>query len=159
MSQFQKHPTRTPDSTLFPKFPDDDSMLLRGPVLKRRSHSSEGRGLVQCGHFSDKRDDLQMRTSAHFGPKTFGLFEIYGIFSSTWTRGERGVEPVRTFCGQGREIDFSRFCADVFLWWPRTKIFRLRFFPKMFKKYSIKLWKFISESRLSKLSLSKRGRS
>jgi len=39
-----------------------------------------------------------MRTSALFGAKNFGFFEIYGV--STRTR-EEGV-------------NFSRFCADVF---------------------------------------------
>jgi len=39
-----------------------------------------------------------MRTSAIFGAKIIGFFEIYGV--STRTRRE-GVESVRTFCGQG----------------------------------------------------------
>jgi len=39
-----------------------------------------------------------MRTSAFFGAKNFGIFEIYGV--SARTRRE-GVEPVRTFFGQG----------------------------------------------------------
>jgi len=37
-----------------------------------------------------------MRTSVLFGAKNLGFFEIYG--GSTRTKG---VEPVRTFCGQG----------------------------------------------------------
>jgi len=53
-----------------------------------------------------------MRTSALFGTKNLGFFEIYGMFA--WTRGE-GVEPVRTFCGQGgRRVNFLRFCADFY---------------------------------------------
>jgi len=37
------------------------------------------------------------------------FFEIYGVSAQT-----RKVEPVRTFCGQGRKgLNFSRFCADV----------------------------------------------
>jgi len=53
-----------------------------------------------------------MRTSALFGEKNFGYFEIYGV--SARTRGI-GVEPVRTFCEQGGGVNFSRFCANV-LW-------------------------------------------
>jgi len=35
---------------------------------------------------------------------------MYGVFAQT-----RGVEPVRTFCGQRESgVNFSRFCADVF---------------------------------------------
>jgi len=37
-----------------------------------------------------------MRTSALFGAKTFGCFEIFGVSARV-----KGVEPVRTFCGQG----------------------------------------------------------
>jgi len=52
---------------------------------------------------------LHMWTSALFGAKNFGFFEIYNVCA--WTRG---VEPVRTFCGQGGGVNFSQFCADVF---------------------------------------------
>jgi len=39
-----------------------------------------------------------MRMSTLFGAKNFGFFEIYGVSAPTkW----EGVEPVRTFCGQG----------------------------------------------------------
>jgi len=51
-----------------------------------------------------------MRKSVLFGAKNSGFFEIYGVPART-----RGVEPVRTFFGQGGEgFNFSRFCADVF---------------------------------------------
>jgi len=39
-----------------------------------------------------------MRTSALFGAKNFGFFEIFGV--SARTRRE-GVELVQTFCGHG----------------------------------------------------------
>jgi len=42
-----------------------------------------------------------MRTSALFGAKNFGIFEIYGV-----SAGTRGVDPVRIFCGQGGEGQF-----------------------------------------------------
>jgi len=48
-----------------------------------------------------------MRTSALFGAKNFGFFEIYGVFA--WTRG--GIEPMRT---KGEKGQFSRFYANIF---------------------------------------------
>jgi len=39
---------------------------------------------------------LQMRASTLFCAKNIGLFEIYGAPARA-----KGVEPVRTFCGQG----------------------------------------------------------
>jgi len=45
-----------------------------------------------------------MRTSALFGAKNFGFFKIYGVSALT-----RGVEPVRTFCGQGGGSNFHDF--------------------------------------------------
>jgi len=53
-----------------------------------------------------------MWTSALVGAKNFGFFEIYGV--SVRTRGEKGLSPVRTFCGHG-EINFTRFRAEVFM--------------------------------------------
>jgi len=44
-----------------------------------------------------------MRTSALFGAKNFGFFQI--CVASAWTSGE-GVEPVWTFCGQVRRSQF-----------------------------------------------------
>jgi len=51
-----------------------------------------------------------MQTSALFNAINLGFFEIYGVSART---REEGVEPVRIFGGQG-EVNFSRFCADVF---------------------------------------------
>jgi len=56
-----------------------------GAVHKVRSQSG-GRG-------------LQMRTSALFDAKNFGFFEIYDVSVRT-----RGVEPLRTVCGQGEGL-------------------------------------------------------
>jgi len=50
---------------------------------------------VQCGHFADKREDLQMRATALFGAKNSGFLEIYGV-----SERKKGV-------------NFSQFCADV----------------------------------------------
>jgi len=55
-----------------------------------------------------------MRTSALFGVKNFGFSKIYGV--SAQTRG-RGVEPVRTFCGQGGVNFFVILCRHL-LWMP-----------------------------------------
>jgi len=55
---------------------------------------------------------LQMRTSAFFGAKDFGFFEIYGVPART-----RRIEPVRTFFrlgGRGGQI-FAILCGRL-LW-------------------------------------------
>jgi len=66
-------------------------------VHKRRPQLG-GRRFAQCGHFSDKgvmrtsdvdvrnfnkNCELQMRTFAMFGAKTFEFFEIYVVFART----------------------------------------------------------------------------
>jgi len=54
-----------------------------------------------------------MRTSALFGGKNIGFFEICDVPART--RG-RGVEPVRTFCGQGgRGSIFRDFVRTSFM--------------------------------------------
>jgi len=61
--------------------------------------------------------------SAHFSAKNIGFFEIYGV--SARTRGW-GVEPVRTFFGQGgrrSNVNFLRFCADVLYGRPLMSLF------------------------------------
>jgi len=65
-----------------------------------------------------------MRTSALFGAKNFGFFEI--MVCPHGQAGE-GVEPVRTFFGQDGHfsdkkegVNFLRFCADVFYARPLT---------------------------------------
>jgi len=47
---------------------------------------------------------LQMQTSAHFGKKIFGIFEIYGVFART--RGE-GLNQCGHSTGKGEGINFS----------------------------------------------------
>jgi len=56
-----------------------------------------------------------MRTSAFFGTKNFGIYEIFGV--SARTRG-RAVKPVRT---KGEGFNFSRFCANVIYGRPHTQ--------------------------------------
>jgi len=76
-------------------------------VHKRRPQSRGGGYLVRTrgeGGSSDAGD----RT---FSEKNFGCFEIYGV--SARTRGE-GVEPVRTFFGQG-ELIFRDFVRMSFM--------------------------------------------
>jgi len=64
--------------------------ICLGPIHKRRSQSG---GFVQYGQRGG--GVLQMRTSALFGAKNIGFFEIYGVSA----RNFAGVKPVRTFCG------------------------------------------------------------
>jgi len=52
-----------------------------------------------------------MRTSAFFGAKTFGFFEVYGVSART-----RGVGPVRGFCGQGGRGQFFTILCGRLLW-------------------------------------------
>jgi len=73
---------------------------------------SQGGGVVQCGHFTDKGSFICGRP--HFlAKKNFGFFEIYGV--SVRTRGEGGLSQCGHFSNKGGgEVNFSRFCADVF---------------------------------------------
>jgi len=52
-----------------------------------------------------------MWTSALFSAKNIGFFKIYGVSART-----RGIEPVRTFCGQGRRGGqfFAILCGRPF---------------------------------------------
>jgi len=54
---------------------------------------------------------LVLHLKLHFYCKNFDFFEIYDLSART---KEKGVEPVRTICGQGRGVNFLRLCADVF---------------------------------------------
>jgi len=80
----------------------------RGPYMKAIHTQGEGR-FVQWGHFSDK-GVLQMRTSAFFDVKNFGFFEICYVSART-----KGVQPVRTFCGQGGGVSFRDFVRTSFM--------------------------------------------
>jgi len=64
----------------------------KGSVHKRRPQSG-GRWFVQSEQFFGQE---KKRTSALFGAKNFGSFEIYVVDK------------------RGRGVNFSRFCADVF---------------------------------------------
>jgi len=93
---------------LFPIKPIQTLIDSIGPVHERRPRSG-GKGFVQCGQ--GKRRVLQMRTSALFGAKDLGLYEIYSLSAQT-----RGLSQ----CGQGVG-QFSQFCAGVFYGWPLMK--------------------------------------
>jgi len=61
-----------------------------------------------------------MRTPELFGVKNFGFFEIFGVSARTRTipgvRVRTGVDPVRTFFGQGgREPIFRDFVRTSFM--------------------------------------------
>jgi len=90
---------------------------LLGAVHKRRPQSAELSN-VQCEHFSDKEDssDADVRT---FWRKKLPIFRN---LLCVRTDKVEGVEPVRTFFGQGGSI-FSQFCADVLYGLPLTNIF------------------------------------
>jgi len=65
-----------------------------------------------------------MRTSALFGAKNLRLFEIFSV--SARTKGQ-GVQPVRTFCGQGGRGKFLWFCAEVFYGRPLMFFFKTNY--------------------------------
>jgi len=53
-----------------------------------------------------------MPTSAFFGAKNFGFFEICGV--SARTRKEEGLSQCGHFADKGgEEVNFSRSCANV----------------------------------------------
>jgi len=56
---------------------------------------------------------LQMRTSAFFGAKNFGYFEIYCV--SALTMGVERLSQSEHFSEKvWKKVNFSRFCADIF---------------------------------------------
>jgi len=59
-----------------------------------------------------------MRTSALFGAKDSGFFEIYIV--SARTIGGEGLSLCGHFADKGERVNFSRFCADFFYGRPLT---------------------------------------
>jgi len=53
-----------------------------------------------------------MRTSALFGAKNFGFFEIYWLVRTD----KGGVEPVQTYCRQGGGGQFFAILCGRLLW-------------------------------------------
>jgi len=79
--------------------------------------SRGGEEFIYCGRFSNK-GVLQMRTSALFGAKKSGFFEIYGVSART-----REVEPLRIFFKQrGMESIFHDFVRTSFMDGSKTNI-------------------------------------
>jgi len=66
------------------------------------------RRVVQCGHFSDKENSAD-EESALFGAKHFGFFKIYGVSARTREGGGSSSSA-----NKGGEVNFSRFCHNVF---------------------------------------------
>jgi len=54
------------------------------------------------------------------------------IFRNLWCFLRKFKEPVRTFCGQGRGVNFLRFCADAFYGRPLMYIFMIVFVTEAF---------------------------
>jgi len=86
-----------------------ESTVLKplGAVHKRRPQLGGGGGFVQCEYFVDKGEGGSSDVDVHiFWRKNFEFFEIYGVFVRWYGQGRRGVEPVRTFFGQGGRGQF-----------------------------------------------------
>jgi len=80
---------------------------LLGAVHKRRPQSGR---FVQCGHFADKGNSTDVRTYLYIKTSNFSKFILC-------PHGQRGGGLSQ--CGhfsdkEGREVNFSRFCADIF---------------------------------------------
>jgi len=79
-------------------------------VHKRRPQSVGGRSL-SIADICRQGGVLQMRTSALFGVKNVGFFEIYGV--SERPRGRGWVSAV-ILLSREEGVNFPRFYADVF---------------------------------------------
>jgi len=71
---------------------------------------SQGRGVVQREHFSDKGGFFKCGYP-HF------LVQKLRIFRNLWCvrTDRRRIELVRIFCGQGRRVNFLRFVRTSFM--------------------------------------------
>jgi len=81
--------------------------LSKGLSIKYVRNQERG-GLFSADNGGGGSSDAVVWT---FWYKNYRFFEIYSV--SAQTRGE-GVEPVRTFCGQGRSI-FREFVQASFM--------------------------------------------
>jgi len=70
-------------------------------------------GVVQCGHFWDKRSFSDACGRPHLLVQKYKFFEIYGMSGIVCTDKGGEIESVRTFCGQRGGINFSQFYANV----------------------------------------------
>jgi len=84
-----------------------------GAVHKRRPHSGGGVFLSSAEILRTREEGvLQMRTSAPFGVKKLGFFEIYGM--SSWTRG-RGLASADILRTRERGSIFRDFVRTSFM--------------------------------------------
>jgi len=88
--------------------------LVRG-FHKRRPQS----GGLSSADILQTRGVLQMKAFTRFGPKNFRFFEIYGVVRTD--KGGGGLSQCLHLRTRGEEINFSRFCADVFHGRPLTR--------------------------------------
>jgi len=67
---------------------------------------------VQCEQFANKGEGIQMWTSALFGAKNIGFFEVNGVSVQT-----KGLQPVRIFfADKGRvRVNFCDFVRTSFM--------------------------------------------
>jgi len=87
-------------------------IVIRGRPYKTFAVRREAE-FVQCGHFADKGGGglLQMRTFALFGPKKFGIFEIFGVRTN---KGGGGLRHCGHFADKEGQF-FSILCGRL-LW-------------------------------------------
>jgi len=68
------------------------------------------RGLSSVGTFRTREEESSDADVRTFWCKKLQTFQIYGVSAR-----KRGVEPVRTFCGQGEGQSFATLCKRL-LW-------------------------------------------
>jgi len=91
------------------------TLIILEAVYKRRPQSGR-REFVQCRHFAEK-GCFRCGCPHFFMQKTW---DISKFMVCPHGQEGKGVEPVLTFCGQGRGVNFFRFYADVFYGRPLT---------------------------------------
>jgi len=91
-----------------------NSAFLLGAVHKRCVHSKGG----LCGYLRT-RGVVQMRSSTLFGAKNFEFSKFIVCPHGQRGRGRASADIFRT-----REVNFSRFCVNVFYGHPLIEIYR-----------------------------------
>jgi len=90
------------------------ALILNGPSIKYVCSQREGDCPVRT-FFGQEVEGSSNADVRIFWCKKHAIFQILWC-----VRTDKGVEPVRIFCGQGGGVTFSRFCANVFYGRPLT---------------------------------------
>jgi len=86
-------------------------------VLSNKRVRSQGEGVVQCGHFADKRGFFKCKWCI----RCFLVQQLYQTYGVSARTGKGGLASANILKTKGEEINFSRFYADVFYEWPKSQ--------------------------------------